>query len=927
MIKRTLFALAVMMISVFGANNLSAQYCTPSVDYTYGEGIDGVDFAGGGIYYWDYSNYGYADYTQYAYLEISPDNSYDLNVYFNYNMYKGDECGVWFDWNHDSDLSPDELTTLKMDYGNYSAYASITVPSNASTGTTRMRIMLIDAGSGDSMDPCAANQWGETEDYQVEVVAPVKILKQPKSLSICRDPKSNLNLNFDVTGSIYGIVWEKNVNGNWEYVTDGMNSDLNIDQNSLTMTNSNPIQYYDEYRAYIYGPLSSEYTDVVSVYAVDPVTIDFSTSTGLTSMCEGTDLEVYPNVYGSATSTFTWKKYDPKTLTYTNLPIPAGNPLVITNAKMSDAGYYYATVNTEGICDAGQVSAMVNISVNSLFKVLSEPVDVVTCTNNTNELALAVDGNINSYQWYKDGYPLGTGQNPTAQSAVLKFNEIQKANAGDYYVEVNYTDCSGTYSYRSPVAKITVYDQLNIVSQPQSVATCNNTPVMLSVNIAGTVMSYTWEKDGIDVDLTKYPTANKASLFIPNATYSESGTYRCRVIAENCTEGITTVYSDNAYVYINKSTEIVDPPKSAYVNLGDELDFNLAAHVKSLPPHYKVDIRWYKNNVELVDNNRISGSRSSNLHISNVQASDFNANYSVIVTGICGSGTAKFGVFVKPTINITAQPTNVNVCNDSPAEMNITATDNNGAAVKYQWLLNGKTINDQVGFVSGAQSAKLSISIATLLNQGTYTCQLTTMDGMTTITSNPATLTIDNKASVDTKSTDVVNAVTGKDFELFVTLKGTAPFAYQWQKDGSDITGATSDKYSVTTAMTTDAGVYSVKVTNVCGEVTLPISTVAVTASGLSGIENTSEFNFQVLPNPAASFISMNFVSNNVEPYKITLRDVFGRTAIVVNENVANIGNNNFTYDLTNANLSSGSYLLNLEIGSSNITKQIIIVK
>jgi hypothetical protein len=71
-----------------------------------------------------------------------------------------------------------------------------------------------------------------------------------------------------------------------------------------------------------------------------------------------------------------------------------------------------------------------------------------------------------------------------------------------------------------------------------------------------------------------------------------------------------------------------------------------------------------------------------------------------------------------------------------------------------------------------------------------------------------------------------------------VAATGAPPPTYQWQKNGTNITGATGNSYTITSAGTTDAGTYTVVVANSSGSVTsqnatltvVPHSTVAIGA-------------------------------------------------------------------------------------------------
>lgn len=50
-----------------------------------------------------------------------------------------------------------------------------------------------------------------------------------------------------------------------------------------------------------------------------------------------------------------------------------------------------------------------------------------------------------------------------------------------------------------------------------------------------------------------------------------------------------------------------------------------------------------------------------------------------------------------------------------------------------------------------------------------------------------------------------------------VVGEGTAPFTYQWKKNGADIAGATADTYTIPAVTPSDAARYSVVVTNKAG--------------------------------------------------------------------------------------------------------------
>lgn len=50
-----------------------------------------------------------------------------------------------------------------------------------------------------------------------------------------------------------------------------------------------------------------------------------------------------------------------------------------------------------------------------------------------------------------------------------------------------------------------------------------------------------------------------------------------------------------------------------------------------------------------------------------------------------------------------------------------------------------------------------------------------------------------------------------------VSVSGTAPFTYQWKRNGTDIAGANSPQYVIPSVATSHAGSYTVVVTNSAG--------------------------------------------------------------------------------------------------------------
>ncbi len=74
----------------------------------------------------------------------------------------------------------------------------------------------------------------------------------------------------------------------------------------------------------------------------------------------------------------------------------------------------------------------------------------------------------------------------------------------------------------------------------------------------------------------------------------------------------------------------------------------------------------------------------------------------------------------------------------------------------------------------------------------------------------------------------------GKSVEFDVRASGAAPLVYQWLKDGTSIGGATNSSLVITNLQFSDAGSYSVVVTNLVGSITSNPAILAVNPAGVS---------------------------------------------------------------------------------------------
>ena len=172
-----------------------------------------------------------------------------------------------------------------------------------------------------------------------------------------------------------------------------------------------------------------------------------------------------------------------------------------------------------------------------------------------------------------------------------------------------------------------------------------------------------------------------------------------------------------------------------------------------------------------------------------------------------------------PPPSILTHPVAVTKTAGQSASFTVTASGK--APFSYQWYLNGIQI-------AGANATSYTLPSVKLTDAGAYTVAVRNAAGE--VLSNPAMLTVNPAAIAPaiTVQPQPVAVTVGQTAQFSVTATGTAPLAYQWQRNGVNIAGATAANCSVVNAQSVNAGSYRVIVSNVAGSVTSTTATLTV---------------------------------------------------------------------------------------------------
>jgi hypothetical protein len=139
--------------------------------------------------------------------------------------------------------------------------------------------------------------------------------------------------------------------------------------------------------------------------------------------------------------------------------------------------------------------------------------------------------------------------------------------------------------------------------------------------------------------------------------------------------------------------------------------------------------------------------------------------------------------------------------------------------LSYQWFFNGASLG-AIG-----NNATLSLLGVGTNQAGAYQAVMTNSYG--SITSAIVTLTVLVPAGIATQPQSQ-SVAQGQTASFSVVASGTAPFRYQWIFNGSVLSGATASALMLTSVQPSQAGGYSVLVTNSAGSVISQAATLTV---------------------------------------------------------------------------------------------------
>ncbi|MFI5219655.1 MAG: SBBP repeat-containing protein [Bacteroidia bacterium] len=294
--------------------------------------------------------------------------------------------------------------------------------------------------------------------------------------------------------------------------------------------------------------------------------------------------------------------------------------------------------------------------------------------------------------------------------------------------------------------------------------------------------------------------------------------------------------------------------------------------------------------------------KKNGINISGATSSTYSAyasgNYSVrVVSSICASVSSPVTVSVNTLPLATVTPGgSTAICQGDFAFLNA----NTGANLAYQWKKNGVII-------PGANAASYAANAA-----GTYNVVVTnTLTGCIKTNHSGTVIIVNPKPQAVITPPGTITFCAGQS-ALLTANSGTG-YTYKWKKNGTYISGATAQTYTVTTA-----GKYRVEVTNNYGcSKTSSADTVVVPCREGENIFAENNFDVNVFPNPSSDDFTFEIENGNGESVTVEIFDVTGK--MIWSETI-----HNSTFIIQHSSLSPGIYSAVITVGENKKSIRII---
>ena len=470
-------------------------------------------------------------------------------------------------------------------------------------------------------------------------------------------------------------------------------------------------------------------------------------------------------------------------------------------ATTAMAGTYSVTATVNGCTSS---AATTTVTVNTIPSTPTASSNSPVCAGTTINLTTpAVAGA--TYLWSGPNSFSSTSQNPTIANATA-------AMAGTYSVTVTVNGCTSAAGSTNVVVNATVTPSVSITSSSTTIcvtAQAGSTPVAFTATPinGGTTPTYQWKLNG-----TNIPGATN-STYTANSLANNSQISVVITSNATCPSPATATSNIITMTGVNGNPGKANTPTSATASVcppASGIQITTAALAGATTYDWALPTGW----------TITSGAGTNTITVSvDGTATTGNNNFSVKAGNACGYGGSSNNLRI--TVGSFAAVdagADQNVCQGGTANLTATLLGN---AASVTWSAPSGTFSS---------SNSVTTTYTPSITSGTVTLAVTTNDpaGSCNAGTDQVVITVNQPPSITTQPLGQT-LCSGSAATFSVTATGTG-LTYQWKKNSTNISGATSSSYTIPNVSAGDAGDYTVVVSGVspCTPVTSSIATLVV---------------------------------------------------------------------------------------------------
>lgn len=562
---------------------------------------------------------------------------------------------------------------------------------------------------------------------------------------------------------------------------------------SLTGVTTNDAGNYSVVVTNIAGAVTSSSATLTVVVVIAPTIVSQPANATVTA---GNNVSFTVAVNASASVNYQWRKNGGNLANGGNISGATSATLTLANVSAADAASYsVAASNSDGTA----TSSTATLTVLFPPSIVTQPASQSGALGSTISLSVNVSGTGPlSYQWFGSNGALTDGGNLSGSAtSTLTIPALTTNELGNYFVVVS--NALGSVTSTSASVSILGNSAPTITMQPANQNGAAGSNVVFNVTATGSgTLIYQWRKNGKNLVDGKTVSGTKTnSLTLSALTTKNNGVYS--VVIKNSLGSVT---SADAALTVFIAPVLTLQAASREANAGTDTSFR--ATVTGTTP---INYQWFKDGNPLTDGGNISGSISNVLTVANVTTND-SGIYSLTASNFAGAVTssgAGLAVILPPAI--IEPPEDQFIVISNRATFTVKAV---GGGLHYQWHKGNKLI-------AGATNAIYSIASVKTTDATSYSVVIANHAG--TIASPDAKLIV-ILPPVFTQQPVDQSVNRGATATFAATVKGTAPFSYQWFRngarlvDGKNTFGSTSNVLTIINVSSRSVGSYSLSVSN-----------------------------------------------------------------------------------------------------------------